>query len=131
MAESTNRQFVVDASFVLAILLPDENVKALDNTLDLYAQGKIGFFSTHILPFEVLNGIRSAVLRKRINKNLATKLASHFFDLKIPVIDVDFGNTFQLAVRNNLTVYDASYVYLAKSKNIPLLTQDRQLAANN
>ena len=73
MAESTNRQFVVDASFVLAILLPDENVKALDNTLDLYAQGKIGFFSTHILPFEVLNGIRSAVLRKRINKNLATK----------------------------------------------------------
>ena len=49
----------VDASFILAYLLPDE--KTPDEKL--FAQhndGEIQFISTYLLPFEVLNSLKCA-----------------------------------------------------------------------
>lgn len=131
MGESTKEHFVIDASFVLAFLLPDEYIQNVDNKFALYSQNKIHFFSTYLLPFEVLNALKVAVLRKRLDKNLAIKLASNFFDYKITLIKTDLDKSLQFAIKNNLTVYDASYVYLAKSKNIPLLTLDKRLTIHH
>src|SRR3990167_5563731 len=118
MAENINEEYVVDASFVISFLLPDERVLEVDRKFELYSQNAIHFVSTYLLPFEVLNGLKNAVIRKRINDNLATKLASIFFDYKIRLIKIELYKTFLLALKQNLSVYDASYVYLAKSQNM-------------
>jgi predicted nucleic acid-binding protein len=41
--------------------------------------------------------------------------------------DVDPGHAIALAVEKDLSAYDAQYLYLAMSMDIPLITQDKRL----
>ncbi len=47
--------------------------------------------------------------------------------LPIELKDVDFPGVINLANRHNLTAYDASYLWLARSLGIELVTLDDQL----
>ena len=127
MAEDISGEIVVDASFILAFLLPDERVEQADEIFDLYEDGKIDFISSVLLPFEILNGLRNSILRKRITKQQAADLAKEFFKIKISLVEIDFKQTFSLSLKENLSVYDASYVWLARLRRIPLLTLDSRL----
>lgn len=80
-----------------------------------------------ILPFEVLNGLKMAVSRKRIDEDLAHDLGRKFLKIPIQFIPVDFMDTFLLANKHELTLYDASYLYLAKKQKMDLLTMDEKL----
>ena len=124
-AENT-KSIVVDASFILAFLLPDEAFFA-EAVFDQLEKGEIQFFSTQLLPFEVLNSIKVAIKRKRLAINLANRLVRKFFELKIELLPVNYQESFSLAIKENLTVYDAGYLWLAKSKKVKLQTLDQQL----
>jgi predicted nucleic acid-binding protein len=127
MAENINKDYVVDASFILAFLLPDEHAPEVDQKFELYSKKLARFTSTYLLPFEVLNALKSAVLRKRIDIKLATKLASVFLAYKIRLIEIEPYKAFLIALKHNISVYDASYTHLAKVSNLPLLTQDKSM----
>ena len=127
MGENISGEVVVDASFILAFLLPDERVDEVDQVFDLYEEGKINFISTQLLPFEVFNSLRNAILRKRITKKQADDLGVEFFKIEINLEEIDFGTAFSLPLSQGLSFYDASYVYLARSKRISLLTFDSRL----
>ena len=124
MDEDISGDVVVDASFILAFLFPDERADEVDRIFDLYEFGKINFVSTLLLPFEVLNSLRNSILRKRITKSKAEDLAVEFFKIKIILEEVDFRQVFSLSLARDLSFYDAAYVWFAKSKNKPLLTLD-------
>lgn len=128
MEENTNLQHVVDASFVLSYILPDENSDLTDKLFEKYYQGEITFISTFLLPFEVLNSLKTSVTRKRLSKKTAFLLAKQFLKYKISLYGIDFFQALLLSQKENITFYDASYLYLAKSHNIPLLTLDRALS---
>lgn len=116
----------VDASFILAYLLPDE--KTPDEKVFIqHNAGEIQFISTYLLPFEVLNSLKFAVKQKRLSEFLAKGLMEKFFDLEIELLPVEFGEVFKLAIKKNLTVYDAAYLWLAKSKKVRPQTLDKQL----
>lgn len=127
MDENTKLKYVVDASFVLAYFLPDENVNQVDAFFTKYGEQRIEFVSIHLLPFEVLNGLQGAVRRKRLDKEIADQLAEKFLRLKIQTIPIEFSAIFQFALQKDITVYDASYVCLAKQNKLPLLTLDSRL----
>ena len=120
------KSVVVDASFILAFLLPDEKLSA-EALFDQLEKSEVKFFSVRLLPFEVLNSIKIAIKRKRLPANLANRLVKKFFNLKIELSPVNFKETFLLAVKNNLTIYDAGYLWLAKNKKVKLQTLDEQL----
>lgn len=116
----------VDASFILAYLLPDE--KLPDEKIFIqHNAGRIQFISTYLLPFEVLNSLKFSLKQKRINKFLAEGLSRKFFELEIELLPVKFESVFNLANKKNLTVYDAGYLWLAKNKKVQLKTLDKQL----
>lgn len=119
--------FVVDASFVLAYLLPDERAKKVDVVFERYAKGEIKLISSQLLLFEVLNGLRSAVLQKRLEQKRALILAKAFLDLEIKVEEENFEAVFKLALKRKVTVYDAGYLWLALKKKVKLLSLDRSL----
>lgn len=127
MAENINKVFVIDASFILNYLLPDEKKTQVDDIVNLYIKRSIDFISTTLFPFEVLNSLRILILRKRLTDGFAAELAKLFFKLDIIYHEIDMYRTFLLAQKYNLTVYNASYVCLAKEKGIKLLTFDAQL----
>lgn len=125
MAE--NKFVVIDSSFILSYLLPDENLPQVEEIFSKFEEGKIEFIANRLLPFEVFNGLCVALMRKRISKELVKKLGERFLKFYIGLIDVDYIAVSNLAIASHLTYYDASYYYMAKEKKLKLLTKDKKL----
>ena len=121
--------FVVDASVVLAILMPDETndlaAAIFERTLIEPAQ------APNLLLLEVANALGMSVKRKRITNPEATDILRVFRTLRI---ELDFTNvnrleqTHTLGKQFSLTSYDASYLELAQRFSVPLATFDSKLA---
>lgn len=125
--ENTDTTFVVDASFILSFLLPDEDSTQADKVFEQYRVGGIQLVSSAILPFEVVNGVRYAVASRRIEKNIASQLVKDFLKLDILLVNIGLGDVFMFALEKDISVYDASYIYLARQKGTRLLTLDKRL----
>ena len=127
MAENTRKTFVVDASFVLAFLMPDESRLEIDSVFNQFKSSLINLTASPILPFEVTNGLKSALLKKRITKDYCLNRMEEFFNYEIETKEINFKEVFLLAEKYNLTIYDASYLWLNKKFDAPLLTFDKKL----
>lgn len=129
MKDEKPTNYILDASYMLSYLLPDERVKEVDAIFKKYSLGKINFISTHLLPFEVIDGLKFALKSKRIKLETAVNLIDDFLLFQIIFQRIDLEETLNLSLDQNLTVYDASYFYLSKSLNCELLTLDEKLKA--
>jgi len=126
MAENINNVFVIDASFVLAYLLDEDNT-TIDSIFEKQVKGEIYFISPSLLKYEVGNTLRTKLMRKKIKKEEAQRLYRSFLAINIKEELLDFHDVLDLALEKNLSFYDASYLYLSKSKEIKLLTLDHSL----
>lgn len=124
---SNKDAFVVDASFILAFLLPDEKNEEVDKIFQGYKKGQIDLTSSQLLNFEVLNALRSGVLKRRIDKNMATRLAKEFLRLKIVEVEVDYIKTLKFSLKEAISYYDSTYLVLSKTSKLSLLTLDKEL----
>lgn len=128
MEENTEPSFfVVDTSFVLSYLFPDERLESVSMMFEQNFAGKADFISPKLLVFEICNALKNSILRKRLNEKTAVLLLENFFNLKIRVVEVPAKETLSLSVEKNLTFYDACYLQLATEKGLPLLSLDRDL----
>lgn len=114
------KSVVVDASYVLDLLLPDETRAMTELTHAVAPQ---------LLVFEVTNAIKMAVVRKRVTAKVAIALLNEFEGWKIKLLDVSASEVLELALVSDLSVYDASYLWLAREQKAELLTWDKKLAA--
>lgn len=126
MAANT-RTCCIDASFVLSFLLPDEYNPKVDMMFNQYKAGLVKFISIPLLSFEVTSGLAIAIIRKRISQKYALERIEEFLDYGIEIYEVDFKKILELSQKNNLTAYDASYLYLAQKDNAKLLSLDEKL----
>jgi predicted nucleic acid-binding protein len=111
---------VVDASAIVDALLGVGDVDAILQRHILHAPVTIDA--------EVLHAIRRKWLAKLIDGDLGGDVLQFFEGIPItrhpitPLIDRIWS------FRRNITAYDAGYVALAESLNLPLLTRDWRLA---
>ena len=74
----------------------------------------------------------AAVATKKIRRHpeLAAQIQAAFgLALRLPIAirDVDYGETVNLALKSELTAYDASYLWLADHLDAKLITLDAKL----
>lgn len=119
---------VVDASFVLSFLLPDEGVEGVSSFFKDFIEGNIITIAPHILDFEVMNGLKSATIRNRISNEKAFELAQRFDDLAIKMLPIETRGVLSLSLQKKLSIYDAAYAWLAQSRGCELMTHDKKLA---
>lgn len=111
---------VVDASAIVDALLGVGDVDARLQRHILHAPVTIDA--------EVLHAIRRKWLAKLIDGDLGAEVLQFFQGIPItrhpitPLVDRIWS------LRRNITAYDAGYVALAESLNLPLLTRDWRLA---
>jgi predicted nucleic acid-binding protein len=127
MAGNISNSFVIDGSFILALLLPDEHTKSVDTFFEQFKKSNSTLLAPSILPYEVINSIYFAVKTKRLNDALATELIDAYIHIPIALHQVKCTDIYAIARKHNLTAYDASYVWLARSLRCPLLTLDKAL----
>ena len=118
---SKTHQAVVDASIIAAQLFPNEKIAkpSPDITQPI---------APELLKFEVTNAIKTGVARKRLSFSKSQKLLDKFINLPIKYYPTNFNQTLKLAIKYNLSVYDASYLSLSHHLKIPLLTLDKKLS---
>lgn len=126
MEENIN-SYIIDSSFILAYLLPDEKSQNVQKLFDRLKQESIKLFAPCILPFEVFNGIQTTIMRKRVAPQLGKRLQEQFIKVNVKSLEINLMDTSLIAQKHLLTIYDASYIYLAEKLDIPLLTLDKKL----
>ena len=115
---------VLDASVLGALIFGEPRAKEALSLLEgaeLYAPPLLAYELTSVARKKAL---KYPQLRERISEALEIGLS-----LDINWTEVDHLEVLRLALETGLTTYDASYLYLARSLGVPLLTFDGRLAA--
>ena len=115
---------VADASVIGAMVFGESRAEEAASLL-----GDDRLFGPTILGYEMAAIARKKILdepdrREDLVNGLRTAL-----DMNVQWREVDKLGVLQLALETGLTVYDASYLYVARSMGIELVTFDRRLRA--
>lgn len=111
----------------LSFVLADEYDSDVEHVLTSVSQS--GALVPAVWAFEVFNGLRSAERRGRITDAGVTHAVRGLERLPIEQDrrPLDGVSLISLARRLDLSVYDASYVWLAMEANLPLASRDQTL----
>lgn len=107
--------------------MPDEHEQIVDAMFQKFIKAEVNFISTQLLKFEVINGLKSAVVSKRLSHEKIANYINDFLLLGIGELEVDLSKTVDLAMAKGLSVYDASYLALSEAENCQLLSLDKRL----
>jgi predicted nucleic acid-binding protein len=124
---------IVDASVTLAWALPDEHSAYADAALQHLTRH--GAHVPEIWVLEILNGLLVAERKKRIAPSRSDDFMMRMFELHRrgylviagPELEEIISDVGPLAREQRLTSYDAAYLRLAKSSQIPIASFDTQL----
>jgi predicted nucleic acid-binding protein len=114
---------VIDASVLGAAFFKERRYQEayrLISSNDLFAPNLVGY---------EMSSIACKKLEESPHQSQAIQEALRLFlQMEIRWMDVDYSQVVNLAVATGLTAYDASYLYVSRELNIPLITFDSKLA---
>jgi len=121
-------ELVVDASVVVKwyVLEPDRE-EALRIRED-YIDGQVELAAPALMPFEVLNAVRYSADQLEVERLMDVAESLSLYGFRLYRLKGEYARlTARIALENNLTIYDASYVALAERLNTTLYTADERL----
>lgn len=123
-----SQKIILDASFFLSYLLPDEE-QANKEVFQKIIGGQATLLEPHLFCLEVLNALLSAHKSKRISASELKNLVSKFSKLtNIEYsLQINQNKVVALALKNHLSIYDAIYLYLKEESGCPLYSLDEKL----
>lgn len=123
-------QIIVDASVIIAWCMPDEYSPYAQSVMDDLTENA-SLLVPALWVYEVSNVINISVRRGRINTFFAEqvflRLSNFETEIDFPNAQIITGHAFELAQKNNLTIYDAAYLELAKRRNAAFASLDQRL----
>ncbi len=125
--EREHEEIVIDASIAVKWFNPEDlSPKAL-KLRTLYVENEIDLVAPTLFNYEVINALR---WNSEFSEHDVLAGLQSLTDILIRTEDVPFYETIKIAYRSNLTIYDASYVALAKRFDTILITADHTLVRN-
>ena len=120
-------EVVVDASVVVKWFVEEEHSREARLLRDAYSSGVVDLSCPSLLPYEVLNALKySGAFGEEELKEVASTLDD--FQLNLYELQGELAElSVELAMRKGLTVYDASYLALARKLGSVLYTADEEL----
>jgi len=118
---------ISDASVIVKWFIEEENSDKALKLRDKYINGEIIIAAPQLLPFEVLNALKySNLFNKKELEDAATSLSCYGIEL-YPLKNEFARKSVKIALENNITIYDSSYIALAIILNSKLYTADEKL----
>lgn len=121
---------VLDCTVTVSWFMPDESSKFSQKILSDIINRKISMLAPSLWWFEILNVLKNAVRRKRINVETARKTLFLLKSIPMELIDPEKqgqSGILSLTLSENLSAYDATYLHLATSSGADLFTSDSDL----
>ena len=118
---------VIDASIVVKWFVEEENYENALKIRDKYVEGEIDIIAPELITFEVLNALYYKKLFTLLELKEVTN-ALDAFSFKLFSLKGEYAKkAIEIAIENNITIYDSSYISLALIKNCKMYTADEQL----
>lgn len=114
---------VIDASALVALLFAEEQGSTVADQI----RGHV-LVAPALLDFEIVNVCLSKIRRQPDRREALLDAFAGRRQLRIETMEVDHVAVLVLARNTGLTGYDASYLHLARTLEVELITLDRQLA---
>ena len=118
--------FVLDASIVLAHVLPDDATPVAERLLSAVVREEAVVPTLWI--YEVASGLQNAARRRRLTHADAALALATISALPLRAERPDPAHLMNLAHELSLSVYDSSYLALCLAEGVPLATLDARLA---
>lgn len=122
---------VLDASALIAFAVPDERSEIVDGVIHSGITGETRLITSEHAKLEVAEALNRGVRRGRLSEDarrqsldLIGRLPVHYYSLEGTPSDYA-----DLASKEELSAYDAAYVFLAIRCNAILVTTDTRLLA--
>lgn len=127
MSNKGRLRFIIDASVILKWFSEDRE-KDLEKALQIredFRARKIDLFAPELLIYEIVNVLR---YKKTLKDDLILKAIDSIFalDILIPVNLQIMKDALKLARKHNITVYDSTYLSLARHSGCYLITADKK-----
>ncbi|HUT34932.1 MAG TPA: type II toxin-antitoxin system VapC family toxin [Planctomycetota bacterium] len=125
-----SRQVVVDASAAAAWVLEDVRTPESDRLLAWVASRTLTLVAPAIWSYEILNLLRTAVLRGRLEERDARGALDAIAIIPREIVSIESqGEAAVLgtAMGLQLSAYDAAYVNLAESRGMDLISGDTHI----
>jgi len=121
------KKYILDASVILTYLIGKNNIVRIEfnKILKSQKQNKAKFFSTHLLPKEIGNGLRYSISNQKLAKEILEKslnLPVTYFELK----PEHYQKILELSYKLQTSFYDTSYHFLAILLKATFLTCDKR-----
>jgi len=123
------KRAVIDASALMAALLPNEPLKeGARAILRSYVKGELELLAPSLLSYEVANSLLKAERRegRKVGPKVIDEILAEIEQLEIPLVDVPPAQVVKVARKYSIWGYDASYLALAEKEDIPLITADKR-----
>ncbi len=115
---------VVDASIIVHLVID----AAIDPNIVEIVRRSEKLVAPHLIDLEVLNILRKKRLQNKTSTQRLQLAFEDFNSIPIDRLGTSHLNTRIWELCHNLTPYDASYIALAESLNISLLSRDAKMA---
>lgn len=120
-------EFVIDCSVAAAWRFADEQTN-YDNAVLQVVAAPTQAAAPRLWAYEIRNSALMGVRRRRISNTHAEAFLKSLDSLPERLSDpLLYDEVFSLAIRNNLTVYDAAYLDLALREGLPIASLDAAL----
>ncbi|MFN0112900.1 MAG: type II toxin-antitoxin system VapC family toxin [Blastocatellia bacterium] len=126
----SGKTIVIGASVALKWWLRDEEHIAEASELQMeFLCGNLNLIAPTLFDYEVVNTLKSVVVRKRIDESYALSAISDLIAYDIERHDIHSLqlSAFQMACRYQRSTYDASYLALAQTLGLDFYTGDKRM----
>ena len=125
--EREHEEIVIDASIAVKWFNPEDLTSKALKLRTLYVENEIDLVAPTLFNYEVINALR---WNSEFSEHDVLAGLQSLTDILIRTEDVPFYEAIKIAYRSSLTIYDASYVALAKRFDTILITADNTLVRN-
>ena len=122
-----SKEAVLDTSAIMSLVLKDSTTDIIESKIYEFDY----FHISDLTYYESFNTIWKRIKRNTISVDDGKTIMDQTYSLlnlmKIHSFNQIVKDAFSLSVKMDITVYDASYVFLSMTLSIPLVTSDKKL----
>ena len=117
--------YVLDAGVAVAWYRDEAFSPSARRWQERLLAGKVTLLVPSLHYWEFANVLRTLVVRRELTEDLAAEIYDLHMEAPLDPAEPDARDVLRLAMAMGATAYDAVYIALSESRNVPLITAER------
>ena len=122
------KNIVIDASVIVKWFIDEKDSDKAEKIKEQFINEEINLIIPSLLYYEVLNALKYSKLFKLDELNLVGESIENYGFNAVVIKNEIREKMVEIAINNDISIYDASYIALAEKFNTQLITADEKIS---